>query len=89
MATTEIDGATAEQTLAILDELIARQRKLVVECARRLRPGLTDDDLARIDEFPEVLRDPTFQAEDGRLAGLVAAKLTLRARLGDPEPETR
>jgi hypothetical protein len=89
MATTEIDDATAEQALRILDELIERQRRQVVETARRLRPGLTDADLGRIDEFPEVLRDPFFQAEDGKLAGLVAAKIALGARLAGQEPEAR
>jgi hypothetical protein len=81
MATTTIDFSTAERALDILDELMEQQRAKVRECARRLHPGLTDDDFRIIHTFPAVCNDPVFQYEDGRLAGYTAAKIALKAQL--------
>lgn len=82
VATTDIDASTAELALAVLDERIDAQRRKVLEVARRLHPGFGDGDLRRVQEFPDVVRDPAFQFEDGQLAAYVAAKIALKARLG-------
>jgi hypothetical protein len=81
MATTDLDLETAMAALETLEELIARQRAKVHAAARRLRPGLTDADLANLHAFPDVHQDPTFEFEDGQLAGLLAARIALHARL--------
>ncbi len=81
MATTHIDLRTAEMALSVLDELIEYQRKKVKELANRIQPGLTDEDIRNIHDFPKVYNDPMFQFEDGQLAGFVAAKIALKARL--------
>jgi hypothetical protein len=81
MATTDIDLRTAELALAVLDELIDYQRKRVKEYANRLHPGLTDEDIRNIHDFPKVYADPQFQFEDGQLAGFVAARIAIKARL--------
>ncbi len=81
MATTHIDLRTAEMALSVLDELIEYQRKKVKELANRIQPGLTDEDIRNIHDFPKVYNDPMFQFEDGQLAGFVAAQIALKARL--------
>jgi len=67
--------------LAVLDELTEYQRKKVKALANRIHPGLTDEDIRNIHDFPKVYNDPLFQFEDGQLAGYVAAKIALKARL--------
>ena len=81
MATTDIDLRTAEMALAVLDELTEYQRRKVKALANRIHPGLTDEDIRNIHDFPKVYNDPLFQFEDGQLAGYVAAKIALKARL--------
>jgi hypothetical protein len=81
MATTDLDRKTAEQALAVLDELITYQKKKVLALAQRIRPGLTDEDLRNVHDFPDVHGDPFFQFEDGQLSGFVAARIALKARL--------
>jgi hypothetical protein len=81
MATTDLDLRTAQRALAVLDELIEYQRKRVKDHANALHPGLTDEDIRNIHDFPKVYNDPGFQFEDGQLAGYVAAKIALKSRL--------
>ena len=92
MASSDLDPATAARALEVLDELVAYQRRKVLELARRIHPGLTEEDVRNIHDYPDVYGDPIFQFEDGQLAGLVAAQIALKARLvggtlaGGPPP---
>jgi hypothetical protein len=81
MASVSTDVDTTTAALSLLDELVSYQRKKVGEIARRIHPSLTDEEIRRIRDFPDVTQDPTFQFEDGQLAGLVTAQIALRARL--------
>jgi hypothetical protein len=65
-------------------ELEDLQRKKVVELARRIRPGLTDEDLRNPHDFPE-LADADWQHEDGVLAGIQAVLAAVRARWRESE----
>jgi hypothetical protein len=76
MTSTPIDHAVAE-----LEAMIVQQRAHCLELARRLRPGLTADDITQPHDFPELSTNWHWNYEDGLLAGLLAAQLTLR-RLG-------
>jgi hypothetical protein len=76
-----LDLFTAEQAQELLEEMITHQRHKVLALAQRIRPGLTDEDIRNVHDFPDVFNDPFFQFEDGQLAGLVAAKIALKARL--------
>ena len=71
----------AEKTL---EELIAHQEAKVVAFARRLRPGLTADDVKNPHDFDELV-DPDFNYEDGQLAGLQFALSALRRTRRDLE----
>jgi hypothetical protein len=75
---TDLDPAT----LAFLLDEIGRREQLqhekVVALARRLRPGLTADDLKNPHDFPE-LTDPDWHYADGELAGLQSIAILLRS----------
>jgi hypothetical protein len=81
MAHTDLDRATAARALAVIDELVAYQQRKVLELAQRIHPGLTEEDVRNVHDHPDVYGDPIFQFEDGQLAGLVAARIALKARL--------
>ncbi len=61
-----------------LERMISLQRQRCLELARRLVPGLTPDDLTQPHDFPALLQNWHWNYEDGVLAGLLAAQLTLR-----------
>jgi hypothetical protein len=72
--------ADLEAAVRVLDELIAHQQKRVLELGNRIKPGLTDEDLRNPHDHPELFGDPDWQFEDGQLAGLVSARVALKAR---------
>lgn len=68
-----------ERLVADTEEL---QRKKVSALARRLKPGLTDEDLRNPHDFPE-LRDPDWHYEDGLLTGIQTIAVALRGMRRD------
>lgn len=72
-AATLLDDLTRE-----LDALEALQRTKVLELARRLKPGLTLEDVQNPHDFPE-LNDPDWHYADGVLAGIQSVKSALFA----------
>jgi hypothetical protein len=64
---------------ALLTEIETLQRGKVIDLARRLRPGLTLEDIANPHDFPE-LDDADWQYEDGVLAGIQTVIAAVRAR---------
>ena len=62
-----------------LAELEDLQREKVLELARRLKPGLTLEDVQNPHDFPE-LDDPDWHYEDGILTGIQTVRAALRAR---------
>jgi hypothetical protein len=69
---------------ALVGELEEQQRRKVLDLARRLRPGLTLEDVANPHDFPE-LTDPDWQYEDGLLAGVQVVLFAVRARRREAE----
>ncbi|MCW5835898.1 MAG: (2Fe-2S) ferredoxin domain-containing protein [Labilithrix sp.] len=69
--------AELSRELAALEEL---QRKKVLDLARRLKPGLTLEDVQNPHDFPE-LDDPDWHYADGVLAGVQSVKSALSAML--------
>jgi hypothetical protein len=78
---------TWDEVEQLVRDLEEHQTGKVLELARRLRPGLTLDDILNPHDFPE-LCDPDWQFEDGMLTGIqsVAAALRLRRREGRSDP---
>jgi hypothetical protein len=72
---------SADAVEAVFEELIAHQKKRVLEHARRLNPRITEDDVQQPQDFPELHGSPEWQYEDGILAGYLAAQMAVRARL--------
>jgi hypothetical protein len=61
----------------LLDQMEEAQRAKVIDLARRLRPGLTPEDLRNPHDFPD-LDDPDWHFEDGQLAGIQSVRFALR-----------
>ena len=62
-----------------LEALENLQREKVLALARRLKPGLTLEDVQNPHDFPE-LDDPDWHYEDGVLTGIQTVRTALRAR---------
>lgn len=69
-------GSASEAMLAEMETL---QRDKVLALARRLKPGLTLEDVQNPHDFPE-LEDADWHFEDGILVGIQTALTALRAR---------
>jgi hypothetical protein len=64
-----------------LQEMIEFQREKLLKLAREILPDLTPEDLRNPQDFPELIKDPLFNYEDGLLAGYLAVQIALRSRL--------
>lgn len=67
-----------DEVLSLLEQMEALQARKVIELARRLRPGLTAEDIRNPHDFPE-LDDSDWHFEDGQLAGIQSVVTALRA----------
>ena len=70
---------TWEELDAILGAMEELQSGKVIALARRLKPGLTLEDVRNPHDFPE-LGDPDWHYEDGILTGIQSVRAALRAR---------
>ena len=68
---------------ALLARMEAHQKGKVIELARRLRPGLTAEDIQNPHDFPE-LADIDWHYEDGILTGIQSVQSALRALAQKP-----
>jgi 8-oxo-dGTP pyrophosphatase MutT (NUDIX family) len=66
-------------TASLVEGMEALQREKVVALARRLKPGLTAEDIRNPHDFPE-LNDSDWHYEDGVLTGLQSVLMALRSR---------
>jgi hypothetical protein len=71
-----------EALLTAMEELQIRK---VFELARRLKPGITHEDMRNPHDFPE-LQDTDWHFEDGVLAGIQSALSAVRARKSEGAP---
>ena len=86
-STTSSSEPTVAELAREIDALEELQRKKVLELARRLKPGLTLEDIQNPHDFPE-LDDPDWHYADGVLTGIQSVKsavlaLARRGREGD------
>ncbi len=73
-----MSAPTWDEIEALVESLRELQEKKVVDLARRLKPGLTLEDIANPHDFPE-LDDPDWHYADGLLAGIQSIAMALRA----------
>jgi hypothetical protein len=85
-------GLTWHDVERLVGEMEEQQRRRVLDLARRLRPGLTLEDVQNPHDFPE-LSDPDWQYEDGALAGIQSVLAAVRSRaargFSPPTPSSR
>ena len=81
-AATDRTAPTVDDLARELDALEDLQRRKVLDLARRLKPGLTLEDVQNPHDFPE-LDDPDWHYADGVLAGIQSVKSTLLALIRD------
>ena len=70
---------TSAELEKLFEELIAQQKRRVLEHARRLNPQLTEDDVQQPHDFPELAGSAEWNYEDGILAGYLAVQAAMRA----------
>lgn len=63
----------------LLEELVADQKKKLLDHARRIHPNLTEEDILQPNDFPELENHPCFRYEEGILDGLRVAKTAIQA----------
>jgi len=73
----------------LFDELIQAQRVKLLDCARRIIPHITPDDLLQPNDFPELELHPHFRYEEGILEGLLTARMAFLAWQRDQQESTR
>jgi 8-oxo-dGTP pyrophosphatase MutT (NUDIX family) len=71
-------GESLAEVMLLLAKMEELQARKVIDLARRLRPGLTPEDIRNPHDFPE-LNDTDWHFEDGQLAGLQSVAAALRA----------
>jgi hypothetical protein len=65
----------------LFEAMIGQQRAKVLKLAREALPHLSPEDVMNPDDHPELRAHPTFDYEDGILAGLIAAQIAFRAEI--------
>lgn len=63
---------------ALLATMEEHQKAKVIDLARRLKPGLTAEDIRNPHDFPD-LDDPDWHFEDGQLTGIQSVRFALRS----------
>ena len=79
--TTSSPWTEVETLVADMEEL---QRRKVFDLARRLKPGLTLEDIRNPHDFPE-LDDNDWHYEDGVLTGIQSVLSAVRAKVRSGE----
>ncbi len=64
-----------EQTI---DQMIDRQKQLLLTLGRRIIPALTSDDILQPNDYPQLEGHPEFRYEEGVLAGMQVIQTALR-----------
>jgi hypothetical protein len=84
-ATIRLMAAAMRETLQMVDrlmlEMIGQQDRKVLDMARRIHPGVTEEDLRNPHDFPDLANNGEWNFEDGILAGLKSAHVALRAKI--------
>lgn len=72
--------------LALLDTMEESQKAKVIDLARRLKPGLTAEDIRNPHDFPD-LDDPDWHFVDGQLTGIQSVAFAIRSLSRDLLPD--
>lgn len=72
--------------LALIDTMEEDQKTKVIDLARRLKPGLTAEDIRNPHDFPD-LDDPDWHFVDGQLTGIQSVGFAIRSLARDLLPD--
>lgn len=72
--------------LALIDTMEEDQKTKVIDLARRLKPGLTAEDIRNPHDFPD-LDDPDWHFVDGQLTGIQSVGFAIRSLSRDLLPD--
>lgn len=74
---TEADPAHIfRRVFALLDQMEEQQKAKVIALARRLKPGVTAEDIRNPHDFPD-LDDTDWHFEDGQLTGIQCVRFAM------------
>jgi hypothetical protein len=65
----------------LFNKMSEQQRVKVLRLAREAVPYISSEDVMNPNDYPELKAHPTFDYEDGILAGIIAAQIALRAEM--------
>ncbi len=77
----EAARAALEKLDAMLDKMIEHQRAKVLRLAREAVPNISPEDVRNPNDYLELKAHPTFDYEDGILAGMIATQIAIRTEL--------
>src|SRR3954452_21330888 len=69
--------AAVRRIFELLATMEEQQKAKVIDLARRLKPGLTAEDIRNPHDFPD-LDDPDWHFEDGQLTGIQSVRFAIR-----------
>lgn len=69
-------AAVLARVFQLLEQMEEAQKHKVIELARRLKPGLTAEDIRNPHDFPD-LDDPDWHFEDGQLTGIQSVRFAM------------
>jgi hypothetical protein len=72
--------------LALIETMEENQKAKVIDLARRLKPGLTAEDIRNPHDFPD-LDDPDWHFVDGQLTGIQSVGFAIRSLSRDLLPD--
>jgi hypothetical protein len=76
MSTNPSSTTVLAKVRTLLATMEKAQADKVIELARRLKPGLTAEDIRNPHDFPD-LDDPDWHFEDGQLAGIQSVRFAI------------
>ena len=65
---------------AAIVEMVSVQKEKLMHIARRIVPGVTDDDVLQPQDFLDLETNPEFRYEEGVLQGMETVLAAMRAR---------
>jgi hypothetical protein len=71
----------------LFGKMIEQQRAKVLRLAREAVPNIGPEDVLNPHDFPQLKAHPTFEYEDGILAGLLSAWIAVRAEIKQSAPD--
>jgi hypothetical protein len=80
-----IPQETEEMLLSLIENELSSLHNHYLQRAKavahKINPRLTDEDLLNPDNFPDIMQDPRYTYADGLAAGILSAKMAIKAAI--------